>query len=37
LRATSLRASDMKGLQKADGLEHTATAMLDKIRPAERD
>jgi membrane associated rhomboid family serine protease len=37
LRADALRSSDMKALQKADGLEHSATAILDKIRPADRD
>jgi membrane associated rhomboid family serine protease len=37
LRADALRNSDMRGLQKADGLEHTSIAILDKIRPAERD
>jgi hypothetical protein len=37
LRAVALRTSDMRMLQKADGIEHTAIAILDKIRPVERD
>jgi hypothetical protein len=37
LRASALRNSDMRALQKADGLEHTAIGILDKIRPVERD
>lgn len=37
LRADALRSSDVKALQKADGLEHSAIAILEKIRPAERD
>jgi membrane associated rhomboid family serine protease len=37
LRASALRNSDMRALQKADGLEHAAIGILDKIRPVERD
>ena len=37
LRAQALRNSDMRALQKADGMEHTSIAILDQIRPAERD
>jgi rhomboid protease GluP len=37
VRADALRGSDLRGLQKADALEHTSIAILDKIRPAERD
>ena len=28
---------DMRGLQKADGVEHAAIAVLDKIRPVKLD
>jgi len=37
LRADALRGSDMRGLQKADGVEHAAIAVLDKIRPVKLD
>jgi rhomboid protease GluP len=37
LRAEALRHSDMRGLQKDDGIEHQALAILDKIKPVERD
>jgi rhomboid protease GluP len=37
MRAEALRKSDMRALQKADGIEHTSIAILDKIRPVERD
>jgi rhomboid protease GluP len=37
VRAEALRKSDMRMLQKADGVEHTAVAILEEIKPAERD
>lgn len=37
LRAEALRGSNMRQLQQADTVEHAAIAVLDKIRPADRD
>jgi hypothetical protein len=37
LRGEALRGSNMRQLQQADTVEHAAIAVLDQIRPADRD